>query len=169
MDMYSGADPGLIAYLKQMQETEPGLTLTGLGQATVPRPFQELAGIAKPLNSFSRDFPEMREYENRARAVWESPSIRVGEQVISPADYYLLQIKASLGSEEMDFGSAERFFKEKGLGDLIGGGSLNDALQDTLDTGEAAPSLGPAEAAAGSATAVASETVGAGVAAGAAS
>jgi hypothetical protein len=132
MDMYSGADPGLIAYLKQMQETEPGLPR--LGRAALPRPFQELAGIAKPLNSFSRDFPEMREYEDRARAVWESPSIRVGEQVISPADYYLSQIKASLGSEEMDFGSAERFFKEKGLGDLIGGGSLNDALQDTLDT-----------------------------------
>lgn len=132
IDMQSGADPGLIAYLKQMQETEPGLA--GMAQATVPRPFQELAGIAQPLNSFSRDFPEMREYEDRARAVWETPSIRMGEQVISPADYYLAQIKAGLGSEEMDFGSAERFIKEKGLGNLVSGGKLDSALQDTLDT-----------------------------------
>ena len=131
-DMYSGADPGLIAYLKKMQETEPGLS--GLGQATLPRPFQELAGIAAPMNSFSRDFPEMREYEDRARAAWETPSIRVGEQVVSPADYYLARQKASLGSEEADWGSAERALTEMGLGNLISGGKLDAALRDTLDT-----------------------------------
>jgi hypothetical protein len=124
-DIYSGSDPGLIAYLKKMQEVP---------RYPLPRPFQELAGIAAPLTAYPRDFPEMREYEDRARAVWETPSIRVGEQMISPADYYLAQHKASVGSEEADWGSSERALKETGLGKLVSGGELDSALQDTLDT-----------------------------------
>lgn len=123
--LHSGADPGLIAYLKAMQESEPGLA--GFGQAVLPRPMQELAGIAKPLSEFSRDFPEMQEYEQRARAIWNTPSIRVGDELLSPADFYVNELTAGA-----PLGAGADQFKEMGLRQLLSGEGLGPALADTL-------------------------------------
>lgn len=95
----AGADESLIAYLRRMQETQPGdnapsmeeqigEAVVPVGQATLPYYAQEMAGIAKPLSSYPRDFPEMGEYRDRVSAALEKPVIRDEDgTLISPLQY----------------------------------------------------------------------------------
>ena len=84
----AGADEKLADYLRRMQPTqtpanEPGIADaaaevgTEIGQQVLPYYAQEMAGIAKPLHSYSQDFPEMGEFRQRVEAALDRPVIRV--------------------------------------------------------------------------------------------
>lgn len=130
--MYSGADPSLIAYLKQMQETLPNVS--DVSSAVLARPVTDMLGVSAPLSGYSRDFPEMQAYEERARAVWNTPSIRVGENVISPSDYFIAQIKANSGLDDIG-PEFEQKLKDTGFQNLtdLTQGSLSDNVRVVLD------------------------------------
>lgn len=101
--IHAGMDESLISYLRRMQPTqtpanEPGIADaaaevgTEIGQQVLPYYAQEMAGIAKPLHSYSQDFPEMGEFRQRVEAALDRPVIRDGERLMSPAEYAAREI-----------------------------------------------------------------------------
>ena len=94
----AGADEKLADYLRRMQPTqtpanEPGIADaaaevgTEIGQQVLPYYAQQMAGIAKPIHTYPKDFPEMGEFRERLDVALEKPVIRDGDRLLSPAEY----------------------------------------------------------------------------------
>lgn len=100
--LLAGADPQLIRYLKSMQpggermkgDVPAGFYYEGqtepLANAFLPRPFQQMIGAELPINAYSDVGDDAgEEYRRRASLALTTPSIRVGEETISPMDYLI--------------------------------------------------------------------------------
>jgi hypothetical protein len=130
-DIYSGADPSLIAALKKMTDSN----ISDFSSAVLARPVTDMLGVSAPLSGYSRDFPEMKAYEERARVVWNTPSIRVGKNVISPADHFLAQVKSTNPALIDTDPEYDQQLKDAGFENLtdLTQGSLNENMMVTLN------------------------------------
>lgn len=78
-------DQSLIKYLKDLQGGPSAAEF--YGQRSLPYYAQQMAGIAKPIHTYPKDFPEMGEFRERLDVALEKPVIRDGDRILSPAEY----------------------------------------------------------------------------------